>query len=160
MLRDITSTYFYRSEHERIYEYIYEPMSTKVCPMKYTDIEHLSKDEYFRDALWVTKKMGLHKQMVFKQDYCPRLIQQFFTTLEFDARDEIGFTWMTEEVRRHSTITHFGKLLGYPFDSMQSPRGHRSILTPPSTTRRRLSVSTCPGAKREKPPTFSQFMIS
>jgi hypothetical protein len=55
-------------------------MLTKVCPMKYTDIVTLSKDECFGDALWVTQKMGLHKLMVFKQDYCPRLIQQFFAT--------------------------------------------------------------------------------
>jgi hypothetical protein len=95
MPRDITSTFFYRSEHERIYEPIHAPMSTKVCPMKYTDVELLSKDEYFGDALWVTENMGLHKLMVIKQDYCPRLIQHFFATLEFDIREEIGFTWMT-----------------------------------------------------------------
>jgi hypothetical protein len=89
--------------------------------MKYTDIERLSKDDYFRDSLWVIEKMGLHNLMVFKQDYCPRLIQHFFATLEFDAREEIGFTWMTMEVRRHSTITRFGKLLGYPFDGTHSP---------------------------------------
>jgi hypothetical protein len=74
MPRDITSTYFYCSEHERIYEKIYAPMRTKVCPMKYTDIEVLSKDEYFVDSSWVTEKMGLHKLMVIKQDYCPWLI--------------------------------------------------------------------------------------
>jgi hypothetical protein len=112
MPRDIMSTFFYRSEHERTYKQIYAPMSTKVCPMKYTDIEYLSKDEYFGDALWVTENMGLHKLMVIKQDYCLRLIQQFFATLEFDTQDHIGFTWMTDEVRRSSTFTRFGKLLG------------------------------------------------
>jgi hypothetical protein len=50
-------------------------MSTKVFPMKFTNIVSLSKDEYFSDALWVTEKMGLRKLMVFKQDYSPRLIQ-------------------------------------------------------------------------------------
>jgi hypothetical protein len=85
MPRDVTCTYFYHSEHERIYEQIYAPMSTKVCPVKFTNILNLSKDEYFEDALWVTEKMGLHKLMVFKQEYSPRLIQQFFATLEFDT---------------------------------------------------------------------------
>jgi hypothetical protein len=66
--------------------------------MKHMNILHLAKDEYFRDALWVTEKMGLHKLMAFKQDYCPRLIQQFYATLEFDAKEEIGFTWMIEDV--------------------------------------------------------------
>jgi hypothetical protein len=72
--RDITSGSFYRSEHQRIFEQIYDCMSTKVCPMKFTNIVSLSKDEYFADALWVTEKMGLHKLMVFKQDYSPCLI--------------------------------------------------------------------------------------
>jgi hypothetical protein len=89
-------------------------------PMKYMDIELLSKDEYFGDALWLTEKMGLHKLMVIKQGYCPRLIRQFFATLEFDTRDEVGFTWMTDEVRRHFTFACFGKLLGYTFDGIHS----------------------------------------
>jgi hypothetical protein len=72
--------------------------------------------------------MGLHKIMVIKQDYCPRLIQQFYATLEFDTRDHMGFTWMTEDVRRSSTFTHFGKLLGYNFDGIHSPIGHRMHL--------------------------------
>jgi hypothetical protein len=68
MPRDITSGSFYRSEYQRIFEQIYDCMSTKVCPMKFTNIVSLSKDEYFADALWVTEKMELHKLMVFKQD--------------------------------------------------------------------------------------------
>jgi hypothetical protein len=96
--------------------------------MNYTGIELLSKDEHFGDALWVTEKMGLHKLMVIKQDYCPRLIQQFFATLEFDTQDHIGFTWMTNEVRRFSTFTRFGKLLGYNFLGIHSPIGHRMHL--------------------------------
>jgi hypothetical protein len=120
MPRDVTCTYFYRSEHN---EQIYAPMSTKVCPMKFTNIVNLSKDEYFEDSLWVMEKMGLHKLMVFKQDYSPWLIQQFFATLEFDTQDHVGFTWMTDEVRKHSTFTRFGKLLGYTFGGINSPRG-------------------------------------
>jgi predicted transcriptional regulator len=108
MPRDTTSAYFYRIEHERIYEQVYACMSTKVYPMKFTNIVSLSKDEYFADALWVMEKMGLHKLMVFKQDYSHRLIQQFYATLEFDTRDEVGFTWMSDEVRKNSTITRFG----------------------------------------------------
>jgi hypothetical protein len=74
MPRDIDSGSFYQSEHQRIYEQIYATMSTKVCPMKVTNIAALSRDEYFADALWVTEKLGLHKLMVFKQDYNPHLI--------------------------------------------------------------------------------------
>jgi hypothetical protein len=49
------------------------------------------------------------------------LIQQFFATLEFDTQDVVGFTWMTDEVTKISTITCFGKLLGYTFDGIDSP---------------------------------------
>jgi hypothetical protein len=118
MPRDINSGSFYRSEHQRIFEQVYACMSTKVCPMKFTNIVSPSKDEYFADALWVTEKLGLHKLMVFKQDYNPRLIQQFYATLEFDTRDEVGFTWMSGEVRKSSTIDRFGQLLGYRFDGI------------------------------------------
>jgi hypothetical protein len=55
MPRDINSGSFYRSEHQRIFEQVYECMSTKVRPMKVTNIVSLSKDEYFSDALWVTQ---------------------------------------------------------------------------------------------------------
>jgi hypothetical protein len=147
MPRDINGTNFYRSEHERIYEQIYDSMSTKVCPMKHTNIAHLSRDEYFRDALWVTEKMGFHKLMAFKQDYCPRLIQQFYATLEFDAKEEIGFTWMTEDVRRHSTITRFGTLLGYPFGGMHSPRGHRMHMDTSKYNKQKIQCLYLPGGK-------------
>jgi hypothetical protein len=80
-----SSEFFWRSEHEMIHRQIYAPMSTKVCPMKYTNIQLLYKDEYFHDALWVTEKLGLHRLMSLKQDYCPNLIQQFYATLEFDS---------------------------------------------------------------------------
>jgi hypothetical protein len=43
--------------------------------------------------------------------------------LEFDTPDEVGFTWMLDEVRKSSTITHFGQLLGYRFDGIHQPRG-------------------------------------
>jgi hypothetical protein len=138
MPRDITSGSFYRSEHQRIFEQIYYCMSTKVCPMKHMNISHLAKDEYLRDALWVTEKMGLHKLMAFKQDYCPRLIQQFYATLEFDAKEEIGFTWMIEDVKRHSTITRFGTLLGYPFGAMHSPRGHQMHIDTSEYNKRKI----------------------
>jgi hypothetical protein len=110
--KDTTSTYLFCSEHERIFQQIYAPMSTKVFPMKYIDSEFLFKDKYFGDTLWVTEKMGLHKLMTIKQNYCPNLIQQFFATLESDDQDHIGFTWMTNYVRRFSNFTHFRMLLG------------------------------------------------
>jgi hypothetical protein len=93
--------------------------------MKYTDIQLLYKDEYFHDALWVTEKLGLHKLMLIKQDYCPNLIQQFYATLEFDTKENVGMTWTTNNERRFSTFARFGQLLGYPLSSLETPHGHR-----------------------------------
>jgi hypothetical protein len=147
MPRDINSGSFYRLEHQRIYEQVYESMSTKVCPMKFTNIVSLSKDEYFEDALWVTEKLGLHKLIVFKQDYNPRLIHQFFATLEFDTRDEVGFTWMSGEVRKSLTITRFGQLLGYRFDGIHRPRGARLHLDTTEYNKRKIQCLYVPGGK-------------
>jgi hypothetical protein len=147
MPKDINNTFFYRSEHQRIYEQVYACMSTKFCPMKVTNIVSLSKDEYFVDVLWVTKKMGLHKLMVFEQDYCPRLIQQFFATLESDTQDVVGFTWMTDEVRKSSTSARFGKLLGYRFDGVDSPRGACMHLDTIEYNKRKIQCLYGPGGK-------------
>jgi hypothetical protein len=147
MPRDINRGSFYWSEHQRIFEQVYECMSTKVCPMKFTNIVSLSKDEYFADALWVTEKLGLHKLMVFKQDYNPHLIQQFYATLEFDTRDEVGFTWMSGEVRKSSTIDRFGKLLGYRFDGIHRPRGARLHLDTIEYNKRKIQCLYGPGGK-------------
>jgi hypothetical protein len=147
MPRDTTSAYFYRSEHDRIYEQIYASMSTKGCPMKFTNIVSLSKDEYFTDPLWVTEKMGLHKLMVFKQDYSPYLIQQFYATLEFDNRDEVGFTWMSDEVRKSLTITCFVQLLGYRFDGIHRPIGAHMHLDYTEYNKRKIQCLYGPGGK-------------
>jgi hypothetical protein len=85
--------------------------------------------------------------MVIKQDYCPRLIQQFFATLEFDTQDHIGFTWMTDEVRRHSTFTRFGKLLGYTFDGIHFPRGARLHLDTSEYNKKKIQFLYYPGGK-------------
>jgi hypothetical protein len=127
--------------------------------MKYTNIEYLSKDEYFGYALRVTEKMGLHKLMVIKQDYCPRLIQQFFATLEFDTQEYIGFTWMTGEVRRSSTFTRFGKPLGYNFYGIHSPRGHRMHLDTSEYNKKKIQSLYMPGGKARDTANFSHFMI-
>jgi hypothetical protein len=147
MPRDINNGSFYRSEHQRIFEQVYECMSTKVCPMKVTNIVSLSKDEYFADALWVTEKLGLHKLMVFKQDYNPSLIQQFYAMLEFDSRDEVGFTWMLGDVRKSSTIARFGQLLGYRFDGIHRPRGARLHLGTTEYNKRKIQCLYGPGGK-------------
>jgi hypothetical protein len=103
---------------------------------------------------WVTSSWSSSKTIV----------QGWFSSslppLEFDTQEEIGSTWMTDEARRHSTFTRFGKLLGYTFDGMHSPRGHRIHLDTSEYNKKKIQCLYYPGAKREKPPTFSHYMIS
>jgi hypothetical protein len=88
--------------------------------------------------------------MVFRQDYNPRLIQQFFATLEFDTRDEVGFTWMSGEVRKSSTISHFEQLLGYRFDGIHQPRGARLHLDTTEYNKRKIQCLYGPRGKAEE----------
>jgi hypothetical protein len=76
----------------------------------------------------------LHKLMVIKQYYCPRLIQQFFATLEFDSQDHIGFTWMTDEVRGSLLSLALGRSWGTTLLVLTLVLVTGCILTPPSTT--------------------------
>jgi hypothetical protein len=85
--------------------------------------------------------------MVFKQDYNPRLIQQFYATLEFDTRDEVGFTWMSGEVRKSLNIDRFGQLLGYRFDGIRRPRGARLHLDTTEYNKRKIQCLYGPGGK-------------
>jgi hypothetical protein len=57
-------------------------------------MEHLS-DDYFADALWICKKLGLLPLMTIQQDYNIQVIQQFFSTLVFGQHDTVDFYWMT-----------------------------------------------------------------
>jgi hypothetical protein len=67
--------------------------------------------------------------------------------LEFDTRDEVGFTWMSHEVRKSSTIARFGKLLGYRFDGIHSPRGAHMHLDTTEYNKRKIQCLYGPGGK-------------
>jgi hypothetical protein len=147
MPEDNSSAYFWHFKHEKIYKQVYAPMSTKVCLVKYIDNDLLFKDEYFCDALWVTEKMGLHKLMVIKENYSPRMVQQFFATLEFDNRGNIGFTWMTNDVRKFSNFARFGQLLGYDFHGLESPNGHSLHLDTSEYNKKKMTPLYAPRGK-------------
>jgi hypothetical protein len=67
--------------------------------------------------------------------------------LEFDTQDDVGFTWMIDEVRKSSTITRFGKLLGYPFDGIDSLRGALMHLDTTEYNKRKIQCLYGPGGK-------------
>jgi hypothetical protein len=87
--------------------------------------------------------------MLIKHDYCPNLIQQFYTTLEFDTKENVGMTWMTNNVRRFSTFARFGQLLGYPFSSLEAPMGHRMQLSTSEYNKEKLALLSSHGSTPE-----------
>ncbi|KAK1695175.1 hypothetical protein QYE76_011872 [Lolium multiflorum] len=85
---------FWCMEQEYIYKDIYEPMK-KVRPMQAINVEDLSEDDHFADAIWVTGRMGLQELMKIKCDYSPELVKQFFATLAIKKHEDRTMEWMT-----------------------------------------------------------------
>ena len=60
----ITDTSFWNKVQQAIFEEIYDPMSYKVCPMHVLDFEQFEqREDYFAEAVAITKQLGLHKLM-------------------------------------------------------------------------------------------------
>jgi hypothetical protein len=92
----------------------YAMLKTQVAPQHVMCMEHLS-DDYFVDALWICKKLGLIPLMTIQQDYNVQVIQHFFSTLVFGQHDTIDFYRMTSDTPCQSTMVEFGALLGYEY---------------------------------------------
>ena len=105
---------FHHREQELIMNEKYAHLKTKVAPQTVMCMKHLS-DDYFADALWICKKLGLIPLMTIQQDYNIQVIQQFFSTLVFCQQDTIDFYWMTGNTPCQSTMVEFGALLGYEY---------------------------------------------
>jgi hypothetical protein len=88
--------------------------------------------------------------MSIKQDYCPNLIQQFFSTLDFDTEENVGITWKTNNVKRFSTFARFGQLLGYPFSSLEAPMGHRMHISTSEYNKEKLALLSSHGSTPEE----------
>jgi hypothetical protein len=95
-----------------------------VCPQTVMDFYHFAKNSaYFGEAVWVSRKLGLHPLMKIQEHYNITLVHQFFATLVFGDGEEIPMTWMTEEELCHSNFIDFAALLGYEFCGATSPSG-------------------------------------
>jgi hypothetical protein len=119
---------FHRREQQLICTELYAKLTHKVCPQKVVDFEHLRKSDYFKEALWITRKLGLHPLMQLKQDYNILLVHQFFATLVFGDGEELPMTWMTGDQVIHSNFIEFAEELGYPFKGNHMPCGTRMHL--------------------------------
>ena len=118
---------FWRKEQELIYNEYYNNLSEKkpVCPQKVMDFEHLAKKAYFKDATWITDKMGLHRLMRIRENYSVQVVHQFFATVVFSDDDVGTMTWMTGEAQYISNFAKFAHVLGYPFQGIDAPCGAR-----------------------------------
>jgi hypothetical protein len=130
---------FHRREQQLICTELYAKLTHKVCPQKVVDFEHLRKSDYFKEALWITEKLGLHPLMQLKKDYNILLVHQFFATLVFGDGEELPMTWMTGDQVIHSNFIEFAEELGYPFKGNHMPCGTRMHLSGVAYNKKALS---------------------
>ena len=94
-----------------------------VCPQKPSNLENLAKKDYFVEAIWVVRKLGLDKLISTQQHYDIEKVQQFFATLVLRDGENTSMTWMTGPVKCSATFEEFGNLLGYVFKGATTPNG-------------------------------------
>ncbi|KAK1632340.1 hypothetical protein QYE76_006655 [Lolium multiflorum] len=109
-----------------IYKDIYEPMK-KVRPMQAIDVEPLSQNDHFEDAIWVTERMGLHKLMKVQCDCSIPLIKQFYATMAFKKDEEHTMQWMSDTSPCEASFHRFAEILGYPFEGGHHLHGPQKI---------------------------------
>ncbi|KAK1663698.1 hypothetical protein QYE76_051857 [Lolium multiflorum] len=97
---------FWCMEQEYIYKDIYEPMP-KVRPMQAINVEDLSENNHFADAIWVTGRMGLQDLMKIRCDYSPELVKQFYATLAFKKDEDRTMEWMSGSTHCVATLRRF-----------------------------------------------------
>jgi hypothetical protein len=127
MPRNTENPQYHRREQQLIKEEYYENLNSKwpVCPQKAPDFAHMRQHAYFKDALWITEKLGLHPLMAIQQDYNIHVVQQFFATLVFGTGVNRPMTWMTGDMRCQSDFHQFASLLGYEFRGANTALGRR-----------------------------------
>jgi hypothetical protein len=105
MAKNTKDNSFHRREQELIFKEVYAKMTKDtVCPQNTIDFGHLQKHAYFKEALWITEKLGLHLLMKINQDYNIVLMHQFFATVVFGEGEDIPLTWMIGSDVCHSSF--------------------------------------------------------
>lgn len=127
MPNNSTDGHFWRKEQELIMKEIYANLDPKarVCPQKPLNFATLAKKQYFVEAIWVARKLGLERLMSTQQDYDIIKVQQFFATLVLGPEEDTKMTWMTGPVQCSATFSEFGQFLGYEFKGVSTPVGRR-----------------------------------
>ncbi|KAK1678572.1 hypothetical protein QYE76_039420 [Lolium multiflorum] len=102
-------------EQMYIYKDIYEPMKN-LRPMQAIDVDILTANNHFEDAIWVVGRMGLKDIMKIQCDYSPDLVKQFFATLAIKNDEERTMEWMSGSTHCSATLRRFAGILGVPID--------------------------------------------
>ncbi|KAK1648336.1 hypothetical protein QYE76_066141 [Lolium multiflorum] len=112
---DIAGRRYWCAEQEFIFMDIYEPMKN-LRPMQAIDVDILTVNDHFEDAIWVAGKLGLHDIMKIQCDFSPALVKQFFATLAIRKDEEHTMEWMTGSTHCSATLRQFAGVLGVPVD--------------------------------------------
>ena len=159
-----TNPNFPRREQQLIMQEIYARIEKHaVCEQKILDLEALNKKAYFREAVWIARKLGLEKLISYtQQDYDIQLVQQFFATVVFDNDEDVTMTWMTGPIRCTSNFVEFATALGYEFKGATTPVGMRMHVEGTAYNKSRLrplySVASSVGSNQDLLPTFNIFL--
>ena len=79
------------------------------------------------EAMYVTKKMGLHHLMSLQCSYDSEVMKQFFSTLVICGDEYRTMKWMTRTTPMRTDFRVFASVLGYRFLSRDRASGHRII---------------------------------
>ena len=125
--------------------------------------QSVNKKAYFREAVWIARKLGLEKLISYtQQDYDIQLVQQFFATVVFDNDDDVTMTWMTGPRKCTSNFVEFATALGYDFKGATTPVGMRMHVEGTTYNKRRLrplyTVASSVGSNQDLLPTFNIFL--
>jgi hypothetical protein len=83
-----------------------KPLCALKKPLKF---EVLAKKQYFVEARWVARKLGLEKLISTQQNYDIEMVQQFFATLVLGTEEDTKMTWMTGPLKCNATFAEFGR---------------------------------------------------
>ena len=124
MSRNTSNPRFWRKEQEIVMNEVYAKLSgpNKVCVQKVLNLSALSTKQYFQEAVWIVRKLGLEHLMSLQQNYDITLVHQFFATVQFGEDEDVKLTWMTGPMKCESSMTRFGELLGYVFRKGEADR--------------------------------------
>ena len=104
---------FWCAEQEYIYKDVYATLSKPIRPMSATNLDHLSKQEYWSEAYDILDKLGLLPLMTVQCDYNPQLILQFYATVVFCNDEPTTLKWMSGPEYCETTWVRFSQILGY-----------------------------------------------